>query len=73
MEAAMAATDEGGMEAGSGNCCWEFMWSNELSNLGKSDRRGAVGLARAANSLGETLTPAFAKSLKKTGLENRKF
>ena len=64
MEAATAATDEGGMEAGRGNCCWEFMCSRELSSLGRSDLRGAVGLARAANSLGDTLTPALANNLK---------
>jgi hypothetical protein len=39
------------------------MWSKEPSNFGKSDRLGAVGLARAANSLGDTLTPALANSL----------
>jgi len=62
MEAATAATEEGGMEAGRGNCCWEFMCSRELSSLGRSDLRGAVGLARAASSLGETLTPALANN-----------
>ena len=63
MEAATAATEEGGIEAGRGNCCWEFMCSRELSSLGRSDLRGAVGLARAASSLGETLTPALANNL----------
>ena len=57
----MAATEEGGIEAGRGNCCW--VCSRELSSLGRSDLLGAVGLARAASSLGDTLTPALAKSL----------
>ena len=50
-----------GMFDGSGNCC--CMPNRFESSLGISDRRGAVGEARAASSLGDTLTPAFARSL----------
>jgi len=51
-----------GMFEGRGNCCWEWMPSKLESSFGMSDLLGAVGDARAANSFGETLTPAFANS-----------
>ena len=43
----------GGKEGGSGNWFWLCI-ARLLSSLGRSLRRGAVGEARAANSVGET-------------------
>ena len=51
-----------GMEGGNGNC-WCCAAKRFESNLGKSLLLGAVGEALAANSLGDTFTPALANSL----------
>ena len=53
------------MEGGRGN--WFAWWMERLlSSFGRSDLRGAVGEARAANSFGDTYT---IKTLIKTSLK----